>query len=149
MTRFDGTDATGGGRIAWLIFTVKNNVAGNAVFQFAEKLAVNSNMEELFILSGTLPIGTTVGLDEFLSGSGDGVLSPNPAKDKIVLTLADPTPIIAIEIFNVNGGRVLTENLSSGTNRVEIDIRSLPSGIYFLRAQRHDFTTVDKKFIVQ
>ncbi len=149
MTRFDGVDAVGGGRIAWLTFTVKNNVSGGAFFQFMRKLAVNSQMEEIFIVANNIPIWTTVGLEESLSLSDEGILSPNPASEFIVLTLSELTSISRIEIFSVNGTTVLSKDLKTGTNRVEIDIRSLKPGMYFLRAQRINLPYIEKRFIIQ
>ncbi len=148
-TRFDGVDAIGGGRIAWLKFSVKNNVSGGAFFQFIRKLGVNSQMEEIFIVANNVPIWTTVGIEESLAFSNDGILSPNPASEFIVLTLSEITQILKVEIYNVNGTTVFIEESTSGTNRLEVDIRSLKPGMYLLRVQRKDLTYIEKRFVVQ
>ncbi|MBK7966149.1 MAG: T9SS type A sorting domain-containing protein [Bacteroidetes bacterium] len=149
MTRFNGVDALGGGRIAWLKFTVKNNVSGNTNFQFEQILAVNSQMKEIVILSGNFPIGTTVSIDEFISLSDQSVLYPNPATEFISLILPDPTPIIHAEIFSIYGTLVLAEYPQAGTPRLEMNIKSLKPGVYFLRAKRKDFSIIEKRFVVQ
>lgn len=149
ITRFNGVDATGGGRIAWLKFTVKNNVTGNANFRFEEILAVNSHMQEIIILNGNVPIGTTVSIDELISLSNQSVVYPNPASETITLIPPDLTPIVQIEIFNVQGKLVSSEISLIGKSKLEIDIKSLNAGIYFLRAKRKDSLIIEKRFIVQ
>jgi len=54
---------------------------------------------------------------------------PNPASDK--LTIETQEPIGTLEIYNLMG--VMVYSQSGCTNKVEIDISVLPSGVYFVR----------------
>ena len=58
---------------------------------------------------------------------------PNPAKDKITISSALITKNINLSIFNVNGEKVIELQLTY--NETQLDISTLPRGVYFVRVQ--------------
>lgn len=89
--------------------------------------------------SGTEPIDILQDLyDNFLAIEENNVKSriqifPNPATDTIVLERDASLTVESINIFDVNGKKIVTE-IPSETNslRTQINISALQSGIYFL-----------------
>ena len=55
---------------------------------------------------------------------------PNPASEKLVLATNGFSGIYSIEIFQLNGQRINTENMLHGD--LEIDLGQYPPGIYLL-----------------
>ena len=77
--------------------------------------------------------GLTTGLQAQESYDNAISASPNPAQTQFKLALEKSLYEGSIEIFNINGKKVLTFNQVSG-NSIEIDISSLSNGVYFLKA---------------
>ncbi|KAA3618996.1 MAG: DUF1028 domain-containing protein [Flavobacterium sp.] len=98
--------------------------------------------------SGTEPIDILQGLyDNFLAFEENTLKSglrlfPNPATDRIVLERATELQIETITIFNVNGKKMFSESISEvNKDQIEINISTLPSGIYFLRINSSEGNT--------
>ncbi len=69
---------------------------------------------------------------------------PNPANDKITIETS-PSPVISqLSIMNLDGQEVLTRQINQ--TKTQIDISSLPSGVYFVRVT-NDKTVEVGKFI--
>ena len=76
---------------------------------------------------------------------------PNPAGDKLkvwVLNYHSPEEV-SIGIYNLNGEKILTENLLSGENFSELDITGIPEGIYFVRVEQLKNAQVKKLVIIR
>jgi hypothetical protein len=67
---------------------------------------------------------------------------PNPAKDHFILELANVPENARLTILNIQGKQVMERIIS--TRRTQIDIRSLPSGVYFVRMQTDPTVEVGK-----
>ena len=76
-------------------------------------------------------------------------ISPNPATNYI--TVSSPEPLAATTIYNLNGQLVLQTNglENSGIANMEIDVSSLPSGLYVIHAQTTSGQLLQAKFIKQ
>jgi photosystem II stability/assembly factor-like uncharacterized protein len=64
----------------------------------------------------------------------DFILSPNPIADKIIIRFKDEFFIsYELQIFNSYGQEIpgLSHAFEQGTNRIEVALSSLPSGVYF------------------
>lgn len=95
-----------------------------------------------------VPSGIFVGLEE-KSLSNNIKLFPNPAKDMISLHFSDLDQQSAIvEIFNLNGRKLLEKQIMAGTETVEIDVSYLQSGVYFCTMITEQGSTT-KKLIIQ
>ncbi len=74
-------------------------------------------------------------------------LYPNPAKNSLTIELSNAIQQLSFSIYNLEGQRVLTSNLSSETLQ-QIDISSLKSGLYFVTLSSGKVKTT-KKLVVQ
>lgn len=73
-------------------------------------------------------------------------LYPNPAKNKLFLTSKNTTGNLTIEIFNIAGKLLSTQNVVI-EKQTGIDVSQLASGIYFLRIDYGKRKTAIKKFV--
>lgn len=60
------------------------------------------------------------------------IIYPNPTSE--IFILQSSLPIKRIEISNITGENILTKTISNNELRIEINISSLPEGIYFVKA---------------
>ena len=64
---------------------------------------------------------------------------PNPSQGTVFFQIAlKETAFVGIQIFNSNGGQVLTkgmDGISSGITNLELELNSLPSGLFFYKVQ--------------
>jgi len=74
---------------------------------------------------------------------------PNPVKDVLKISFGNPVKgNLQLEIMNITGKQVLTSLLSGeGFNQTSIDVKSLHSGIYFVRITAGKQLISDYKFI--
>lgn len=111
----------------------------------------NSDDDNYIALDDILLFGNggMVGLSENKLESTDVQLYPNPANEQINLTFDfEALQNITIQIYNAAGQLVQTENLNGtkGTNKQNINIQNLNTGIYFLHLQSGE-TTITKHLI--
>jgi len=71
----------------------------------------------------------TTHLGAALSGSGLQV-APNPVRDELTIT-SGAADVLPAELLNSTGQRVMSLALAPG--RVQVDVSSLPAGLYLLR----------------
>jgi phage-related protein len=83
---------------------------------------------------------------EGLVASGDFTLYPNPAKGLINLNVETLIGAGSIVITDLYGKQVKTQNLSMGTNTV--DIANLSKGMYFVSTITNEGKTT-KKLVVE
>ena len=117
------------------------------VTQFADTVRVKSYGYEqipgLELLAGE---GSPAGINEF-SVVGNLLLSPNPAKEELGFDMPDardgPSSVTLLDPL----GNVIRQMEPTPGERVRIDLRTLPPGVYFIRAaagKRTWFGKVDK-----
>ena len=73
---------------------------------------------------------------------------PNPSKDFIILS-TDITETKNIVIYDISGKTILSIPTKKISNTIEIDIRDLSTGIYFLKVMGEDGNTGISKFLVK
>lgn len=72
---------------------------------------------------------------------------PNPANDKITISLSEPNNSLGvIKLFDIQGKELFSEKTES--NSFVLSLRQFNSGIYFLEIKK-DFNSVTKKIIKQ
>lgn len=102
-------------------------------FQYSDDIAVN------------VPVST----EDFLCKN----IYPNPAKDKIKIVLqAGYAQTISFEVWDVMGrklGAENKENVGYGLVEMDLDIKVLPTGTYFLRIKGEDGNVVTRVFEVE
>ncbi len=93
--------------------------------------------------------GTDSGFGKVQVGQepGAGVqLHPNPSKDLLNVTW-DKLEVNALKVVDLNGKQLLEQRIDPETNALELDISSLPAGIYLLELSGA-YEKVVKKFSV-
>jgi photosystem II stability/assembly factor-like uncharacterized protein len=74
---------------------------------------------------------------------------PNPAKDKLqVAGCGLQVEDVTIELYDLNGRKLIEKQIPAGSEIVEVDVSSLQSGIYFCRLISEKFS-ITKKLIIQ
>ncbi|HOY16859.1 MAG TPA: T9SS type A sorting domain-containing protein [Haliscomenobacter sp.] len=65
---------------------------------------------------------------------------PNPTTDRVKLVFKDPKLVdeagISVEVLNINGRIINREKFDAGVTEGELDMKSLPSGLYLIRVMR-------------
>jgi hypothetical protein len=69
-------------------------------------------------------------------------LYPNPARDKITIETSGMPKEITLEIVNIEGQQLITRQISQP--KTQIDISTLPSGVYFVRVINNRTVQVGK-----
>lgn len=87
-------------------------------------------------------IGNSLGINESEGIIAQSIIYPNPANDRVTLSIDMLNSAKAkIQVVDMLGREVITlnnNNLSSGNNKVEINTSSLMSGTYFVRVVTND-----------
>jgi Secretion system C-terminal sorting domain len=65
-------------------------------------------------------------------GGGDISIYPNPTSDMV--TIASDDPLVSIDVVSMSGATLQHYSLE-GVQKKTIDVRNIPSGIYYLRVQ--------------
>lgn len=69
-------------------------------------------------------------------------LFPNPAKDKVTISSSAITGDTQLSIFSVSGEKLIERQLTD--TEIQIDISTLPRGVYFVRVQNEKMVEVGK-----
>lgn len=80
-----------------------------------------------------------------ISGEVRLVIFPNPVTDDLTIQLNSPCNNCNLEITNTTGVKIISQNIKSPTT--QLNIKSLPSGIYFIKFQTESGETQVKKFV--
>ena len=90
-------------------------------------------------LSNTIYLGPSVNIEEASNTSGAIEVYPNPVRDRLAL---HGDGIRHASLYTITGVCVFEENARNNT--LEIDMSSLPQGMYIMRVQTTDGTVVRK-----
>ena len=74
------------------------------------------------------------------------VLYPNPAKDKINISLSNTLNIATTNVYDVTGKLILSKNLNNAES--QMDVSQLQTGIYFIKIETEN-ASITKRFIKQ
>jgi hypothetical protein len=75
---------------------------------------------------------------------------PNPANNVIHIAFSRiVSGNVSIRMINVGGTEVFSSNISPTGNKVQLDVRGLPPGIYIVNVQAKDFTATGKAIIIR
>ncbi len=94
--------------------------------------------------------GTNVGINESTLGQSNFSCYPIPATNKITIEIQQQKHVneSTITICNINGEEIIKQQISLTSNKSEIDISALSSGVYFVKLVT-DKTVEIKKIIKQ
>ena len=126
----------------------------NAVIESADQLSTNVTFNAKGSYTVTLSVSdgaltTKADVSVFVGGVGIEQnlapamhIYPNPAKDKLTLELMNmPGSTSIVSIYSITGSTVFNTKLS--TDKLEVDLSSFESGLYFIKVNSEDqtFTT--------
>ncbi len=106
-----------------------------------------------FQIGGLSGGGTPVGITERITWKKfDLLVRPNPAKEKLVLRFNLPRAgKIGIKLYDV-AGRVVKEieekEYKAGEHRLNLNVRSLPAGVYFVRLKAENGRALTRKVVI-
>lgn len=60
-------------------------------------------------------------------------LYPNPATDRLNISLPDNSEKISIRLFDINGKRIYIQNSNNQSNHISMDVDNLTPGMYFVQ----------------
>lgn len=97
-------------------------------------------------------LGTAVGIDDINASLSSFNLYPSPATDKITLdfTLTE-NKNVAVQLFNSLGQKMDINQSAEGfqgANTIQLDVATLPEGIYFASILLEGNTAATKRFVV-
>jgi len=73
---------------------------------------------------------------------------PNPASEKVTLGLNGLSGAVSVEVLDQFGQQVLKKTVPFAGSNMELDIRTLPAGIFFLRVRKKDRVIGIEKLVV-
>lgn len=71
--------------------------------------------------------------EETFFSSSEPIVSPNPTTNQTTIFLGGVQDEVNVEIFSEDGRLIRKDNYNSPSNEVELDLTTLPSGIYYIR----------------
>src|SRR5690606_23681927 len=80
-----------------------------------------------------LAINVTLGVDDIEGNSGQVLVYPNPASDKVIISSEDAT-ISAVDVIN-SVGVVVWKDQPAPAKLQQLTVDRLPTGMYILRIQ--------------
>lgn len=105
-------------------------------------------------MSDPIPIGkkdiTNAEVVEEINKEFDFNLYPNPAEDKLTLTMnSGLEQSIELKLTDINGKTLIQTKLEENRNRHILNTSSLNSGVYFVTLKGDDQTAVTRKLIIK
>lgn len=130
LSSFVGTDPAG----TWTL-SIYDGVSGNTGMLYAWGI--------------NLIYAPNMGMENELAEGISFEIFPNPAKNKFkVRSSMFEVDQCRIELYDLNGRKLLQQNIQEGNENMEVDINWLESGIYFCKVSTEKYTTT-KKIIIQ
>ena len=127
--------------VCYVDFSVKVTDANGCVAYDSLNVVIPSSDNDLDTSSTT----AATGINNYTKANSISVY-PVPASDKLLINFSESLNNTTIEIYNLQGEKMLSQNCMSGIQIVAVDISSLPEGNYLLRANSLNKTLL-RKFI--
>ena len=109
--------------------------------------SIPDNFDGLMLDDLSFPDITT-GIDKIDLNSGNICTAPNPTRDEITITITNPSKrILYCEFINEQGVIELSVQAISEAGKAKMNIKTLKSGIYFLKVSSDDMLIGTTKFI--
>ena len=88
---------------------------------------------------------SVTGIETIQQPTTDINIYPNPANEQITISLPNSMESIDIKVYNVLGLAILSQHHTQGS-QIELDIHSLPAGIYVVRCIQKD-NVISRRFV--
>jgi extracellular elastinolytic metalloproteinase len=147
-----------------LKFMVERSIDGRGFVEIGTvKASGNTNAETAYTFTDVLPVaginyyrikqidmdGRAVYSDvrtvTFNPFNGSIYVTPNPAKDRIAITVPGNNKLLQVVILNAVGQKVQTANISGQYNQIMLN--NLPAGLYYIRISGEEGEQTKKLFI--
>ncbi len=95
-------------------------------------------------------LADVTGLAAVSTGMQGAMIFPNPAADRVVLSVYTDQPgNVDVEIFNLPGGKVMETSgvCTPGENRITLNVGALATGTYFVKMSNGEKSSVQKLVI--
>jgi hypothetical protein len=92
-------------------------------------------------------VDNCVGIDEHGGWTSAVNLFPNPAHDKVTLTVPANALGYNVKVINLLGAVVLQDRLHDSAGEITFNLDGIRKGVYFVQVENGG-TTVTRKFIV-
>lgn len=110
---------------------------------------VYKNLQEVYFTSFHFYIASSLATAVAESEEVNFLIYPNPAVDKFnVHGLKFKVGGSTIELYDLNGSKLLEKQIPVRTEAVEMDVSGLQSGLYFCRISTKEYS-VTKKLMIQ
>ncbi|MEI7979611.1 MAG: T9SS type A sorting domain-containing protein [Bacteroidota bacterium] len=96
-------------------------------------------------LNGSVDIGNPQGVEDVLENNKISVF-PNPTSG--IITLSSNQTIATIDVFDVTGKLVYSQQNNGKQTNIEIDLSALSNGIYFINAQTENGGISNNKVVI-
>lgn len=80
------------------------------------------------------------------SANSDILLFPNPSHDKLTVSLGSATIVQSYKVYSATGQELISNN-EEQTSKIDLNISTLPNGIYIMKLVSKDGRTIEKNFV--
>jgi len=122
------------------------NVSPGVVTYYTNKVQVSFTSDNYLNASGFRVLWTTsgTGVEDFCS---DVSVYPNPASDRLHITMADPLDQVSVSLYDMVGQVVLAQSYD-GVSRIDVPVEGLTNGVYILSINSGG-RTVHQKIVIR
>jgi hypothetical protein len=115
--------------ITWMTYKAGDENIDLAAISAADTIFTNGLKPKPYEKAKFVVTERTVGIESYTDILNQMIVSPNPATDKIAISIGKPSVYIG-RIFNITGQTVL--NTETFTDKLTIDLQHIPVGLYIL-----------------
>ncbi len=130
------------------VYGVEINAKGNSVNAMKQNIDVVRNSFINNITPDGNPIIYSYNQESKITNNDEVKIFPNPAKDMISLKINSLNNGV-IDIYNVNGQKVMSQNFNGNENIIKISLSDLCSGLYFVKVKSDTYSVIEKISVVR
>jgi hypothetical protein len=126
----------------------KGQVVNN--YEFIDKSpAYGKNYYRLKMVDADGKIKYSEVVVEVIGAGGKTIIAPNPAADKVYITVANGfAGNTIVQLINLQGQAINVQGIKTGSNTLELDVSNIPAGNYWLEMQANG-AKVTERILVQ
>lgn len=147
--QFFGNLSTNAINYAWKFGDGGNDNVTNPIYTYTttglftvELITTNSSCNDTAYI--TVFVYNSVGIND-LESNADFTVYPNPANDIIIINSEIKNAQISL---TDNSGRIIKEITNNNLSQINVDVKDLSSGIYFIRLYNNDISVTKKVMIL-
>lgn len=111
-----------------------HNTSNNQNFTYSADFAVNKIVfDPNYNIIANHPADINLSVNETLATNDDIIVMPNPANETLTVKAIKGVEFSKIDVINVSGKHVLNNVYEKHTHKTDLNISTLPTGIYYVR----------------